>query len=184
MTESEILDGCRAFDEKSQKLLYNQFAADMYKICLRYTRCRQDALEILNSAFYKVFSKIKDYNGTGTLKAWISKIMVTTSIDFYRQQKRMRIFYVEQSMIENEVILEAEILESSSYQDILDAVQALPEMNRLVLNLFAIEGFSHKEIASMLQISETASRWHLSRARELLKKKLLKKKSFQKEYEK
>lgn len=167
--EEEILKGCKKNKREYQEILYRKYATKMYGICLSYAGERDLAQDMLQDAFIKVFSKIKDYKPTGSLEGWIRRIVSNTAIDHLRKLQRNKNFIPQE---------EAEFKESDSIsgfeklktQDLLNQVKMLPEGARLVFNLYAIEGFTHKEIATKLEISEGTSKSQFNRARKLLMK--------------
>ena len=170
--EDDIIRGCCRFDEASQYKLYNTFAPSMFRICLRYSSGYHEAKEILNAAFLKIFLKINTFKNTGTIKGWMTRIMVTTAINHNRTKKKMKCAYFGDIIDNSRIIIAPEIVESLSCKEILNLVQELPETKRIIFNLFSIDGYSHKEIADLLDIPENTSKWHLMTARELLKKKI------------
>jgi len=165
--EEEILKGCKKNKREYQEILYRKYATKMYGICLSYAGERDLAQDMLQDAFIKVFGKIKDYKPTGSLEGWIRRIVSNTAIDHLRKLQRNRNFIPKE---------EAEFEESDcnsgfeklKTQDLLNQVKLLPEGARLVFNLYAIEGFTHKEIATKLEISEGTSKSQFNRARNLL----------------
>lgn len=167
LSDQQLITGCLKNDRRVQELLYRKYANEMYSICLAYEPDRDNAKDILQEAFVKVFKSIKTYDGKGSLKGWIRRIITNTAIDHYRQKEKEKSF-VDVDKISNTTPSNHEefgILES---QDILAQVKRLPEGARVVFNLFALEGYSHKEIAEMLCITEGTSKSQFSRARQLL----------------
>lgn len=163
-----LIRRCRNNDRRAQERLYGLYYAAMVSLCLRYTKNREDAVEVLNNGFLKVFKHIALYNPEkASLSTWIRTIVVRAAIDFLRSQKPVHTslasFEEEESPVENEVIRKMDA------EELLAMVRALPNTTRLVFNLHVMEGFSHKEIASMLDFGEGTSRWHLSEARKILK---------------
>lgn len=147
------------------------FYGAMMHLCLRYTKNGDDALEVLNNGFLKVFKKIDQYDPTkAALSTWIRSIIVHSAIDFIRVQRpphvTMSPLYEEASPIENTAI------QKIASGELLAMVRELPETTRLVFNLYVMEGFAHKEIASILDMSEGTSRWHLSEARKTLQQNI------------
>jgi RNA polymerase sigma factor (sigma-70 family) len=163
-----LIRGCLENDRKAQEQLYGRFYGAMVNLCLRYTKNEEDAVEVLNNGFLKVFKKIAQYDpAKAALSTWIRSIIVHTAIDFIRAQKQPFIAlsaqYEEASPIENEAI------QKMASEELLTVIRDLPSTTRLVFNLYVIEGFSHKEIASIMDITEGTSRWHLSEARKSLR---------------
>jgi RNA polymerase sigma-70 factor (ECF subfamily) len=169
--DQELIEGCLQQDRRCQKRLFDKYFNEMMTVCMRYARDEDDAQEIAQKAFVKVFTKIHLYSGEGTLKSWIHSIMVRTALDNYRRIKREQKLYSQEILQWNEAedaAIEAEL----SAEDILLAIQQLPQLQRTIFNLFALEGYSHKEIAAELGMSEGSSKWHLCEARKALKRSL------------
>lgn len=169
LREDELVKGCLQNDRRSQKQLFDLFFSDMMLVCMRYARDEDDAQEILQMGFIKVFAKIKMFNGEGSLRGWIQSIMIRTAIDHYRRRQRetRMVTYELENHDQNEEAI-AEI--TLSAEDIMLTIQQLPHTHRTVFNLFALEGYSHKEIADLVGITEGTSKWYLCEARKLLKK--------------
>jgi RNA polymerase sigma factor (sigma-70 family) len=166
-----LIKGCIEGDRNAQRKLYEYYYGKMMVICLRYCVNRDDAVEILNSGFLKIFNKIETYNPeTGKFESWIKRIMINTAIDRYRKEikKKQTIELDHAQQVNNP----GNAIESMNVEDILKAVQKLTPVYRTVFNLFVVEGYSHKEIAEKLNISEGASKSNLSKARRNLKKML------------
>ncbi|WP_400262221.1 RNA polymerase sigma factor [Sphingobacterium sp. SG20118] len=163
---------CLLGDRKAQFDLYQFFSKKMYAVCLRYAKDSLEAEDILQIGFVKVFSKAHLFSENGSLEGWIRKIMVNTAIETQRKNK---ISFVEP--LESDGILEITNTTHSDplhYKDLMSLVHQLPVGYRTVFNLYAIEGYAHKEISEMLNISEGNSKSQLSRARQWLKTRLLK----------
>lgn len=143
----------------------------MMSVCMRYARDEDDAKDVLQKGFIKVFGKFSMYNGEGTLKGWIQSIMVRTAIDHYRKQQRETKAVVNE-MTDWEETEDAVIEADLAADEILKLIQSLSHIHRTVFNLFALEGYSHKEIAKELGITEGTSKWYLCEARKILKKQL------------
>jgi RNA polymerase sigma factor (sigma-70 family) len=172
VTEEEIIKGCKAGDRQSQKALYTRFSAKMYGVCLRYSKNREEAEDLLQDGFVKVFHNIQQYAGAGSFEGWIRRIMVNTALEFLRRKKlefsSFDVLDVEDSSFENA----PEAFSKIALNDLLTFIQQMPRGYQTVFNLFAIEGYSHKEIGEMLNISEGTSRSQLARARQILQEKL------------
>jgi RNA polymerase sigma factor (sigma-70 family) len=162
-----IISGCKRNDRRSQELLYRSFYGTMMAFCLRYTQNEQDALEVLNTGFYKVFKNIDRYDERkAALYTWIRTIILNTCIDFIKN-KNGRIVQQELDQAVG-ADLPPEVFSKMSSADILRLVRKLPPATQTVFNLYVMEGYAHKEIGQMLQISEGTSKWHLSEARKQL----------------
>lgn len=165
-----LLEGCRKRERKAQEQLYRKYAGEMLRVCVAYEPDRDEAKDILQNAFLKVFRNIEAYNGDGALKAWIRRIITNTAIDAYRKKQQngaMRIDDLGEYAEPSEDFADPLVC-----QDLLKEVEKLPDGARIVFNLYAIEGYSHKEIAQKLTISEGTSKSQLNRARKLLNEQL------------
>ncbi len=167
-----IWQGCQAYDKKAQALLYSHFSKKMFAVCMRYAQTTLEAEDILQNGFIKVFTKHHLFDGKGSLEGWIKRIIVNTAIESFRQSKAMLTDSIE-AHHENTIASHLSS-DTTSYQDLLQLIKELPLGYRTVFNLYAIEGYSHKEIAEMLGISEGSSKSQLSRARQALQEKLIK----------
>jgi RNA polymerase sigma factor (sigma-70 family) len=177
----DLIEKCKATDRKSQELLYKQFASKMLAVCLRYATDKMEAEDMLQNGFIKVFQKINDYRGDGSFEGWMRRIMVHSSIEYYRKHhKMMHMVDIEESGYEQTV--NAAAASSLEAKDLLNLIQQLPAGYRMVFNLYAVEGYSHHEIAEIAGITEGASKSQLSRARNLLKQKIVQLEGKQYEY--
>ncbi|HVB03206.1 MAG TPA: sigma-70 family RNA polymerase sigma factor [Chitinophagaceae bacterium] len=174
-----ILQGCQHGVRESQQKMYDFFFGYAMGICMRYTRNREDATEVLNDGFVKIFRNVGKFRVDDRsrqvlppLQAWIKKIMVYTAIDHFRAQQKfphLEDILGHQAALENRI---AGPLETLAYEDLISLVQQLSPAYRAVFNLYVIEGFDHEEIAQKLGISSGTSKSNLARARESLRKKL------------
>ena len=163
----QLVRECAVNDRKAQEVLYKQFYKPLLAICYRYVRNTEDAVEVLHTGFLKIFNHIHQFDfSRSALFTWMHQIMVNASIDFIRKSKQA-VRNVEWTEKDDPVI-EAEALTYRSAEEIMSCLKQLPFNTSTVFNLFVIEGYSHKEIANMLQISEGTSKWHLSEAKKLL----------------
>lgn len=171
--QRRLVKDCIAGKRAAQKQLYDACAPFIYGVIRRYLYNADAAQEVLNDTFYKVFTKIGQYNAQGPLEAWMRRIAINTITDHLRK-------YVK---YEQEVPADAETIDAYvdnnavsklSYKELLALVHQLPDTHRLVFNLYVLEDMTHKEIAAELQISEGNSRWHLNDARKKLKEKITK----------
>jgi RNA polymerase sigma-70 factor (ECF subfamily) len=166
MVEKElqrIIDGCIEHDRQSQELIYKTLYGFAMKICLRITDNRYEASEVLNEGFFKAFTNIEKYDKSFPFKAWLSKIMYNASIDYYRTNRRWSQFdgLEKLDVKNNQLTIEHKL----DYEDLLAVIQRLPPAYRLVFNLYAVDGYSHEEIAAMTGISASTSRSNLHKAR-------------------
>ncbi len=167
-SEEEILSGCQNGKRRYQELLYRRHAQKMYAICISYATDRSLAQDILQEAFIKVFKNINNYKRMGSLEGWIRRIVVNTAIDHLRQNARVNNF-INDDKAEYQVYTENEALPSLQFNEILGLIAKLPEGAKVIFNLFALEGYSHKEIAEKLEISVGTSKSQYNRARSILK---------------
>ena len=167
ISTAQLVKGCASNDRRSQELLYRQFYHPMMAVCFRYVRNREDAVEILQSGFLKVFQNIAAFDESrSALFTWIQTIMVRTAIDFIRKKNPLAHAIEWKEADEPEV--EAEVLVSRSAEEILYFLNQLCSTAAAVFNLHVVEGYNHKEIAQLLSISEGTSKWHLSEAKKKL----------------
>jgi len=179
MTEESILQGCLDNLPSAQEALYNQFSPRMLGMCYRYARNREDAEDMLQEGFMKVYSQIHQFKRDGSLEGWVRKIMVHTCINALKKNKKFSdsVDLVFASTIQ---IDDNNIPSMLQAKQVVECIRLLPVGYRTVLNLYAIEGFSHKEISSILEIEESTSRSQYTRAKFMLEEILIKKKILQK----
>lgn len=161
--EHDFIAACVRQEKWAQKQLYMDHYGTMMGVCLRYAGDQDEALDILHEGFIKVFRNIAKYNSGTSLSAWIRRIMINTSIDYYRKKSRRRTEDVEQAY--NISASGADAIGQCSEKEILESIQKLSPAYRTVFNMYVIEGYSHKEIADRLNISESTSRSNLVKAR-------------------
>lgn len=163
-----LLDDCQRGSRTSQRELYRQFYAYGMNVCLHYSKNREEAQEVLNDGFLKIFLKLGQYDRKSSFKSWLRQILVRSAIDYFRKYHRkeqtLDILPDEQKPVQNEGLAQL------SLDEVLAVIQRLPPAYRIVFNLFEIEGYTHPEIAMMLEISVGASKSNLSKAKEKLRK--------------
>jgi RNA polymerase sigma factor (sigma-70 family) len=166
ITEPDLLEGCRRGDRKMQHELYNRFAPKMYGVCLRYASNAEEAEDILQDGFIKIFNKINSYRGDGSFEGWIRRIFVNTAIEHFRKRIYLQpISETEENTVEGKYL---SVLDNLAEKDIIQLVQQLSPGYRTVFNMYVVEGYTHKQIAEMLGISEGTSKSQLSRAKLIL----------------
>lgn len=165
--ESNLIRACIRNEKWAQKLIYEEYYSGMLGVCMRYANNDEDALDILHEGFIKVFKYIGKYKPGTSLHAWIRRIMVNTAIDYYRKAIRRRTEDITEAYQLS--TQDADAVSQCSEKEILAAVQQLSPAYRAVFNLYVIEGYSHKEIAEYLNITESTSRSNLVKARSRLK---------------
>jgi len=172
-TIDELIKRCRAGERKAQELLYKQYASKMLGVCMRYATDKMEAEDMLQNGFIKVFQKIDDYRGDGSFEGWIRRIMVHSSIEYYRKHNKM-MQLVELDEAGGETSTNPLATARLEAADLLLLIKNLAPGYRIVFNLYAIEGYSHKEIAEIAGITEGASKSQLSRARSVLREQIIK----------
>ena len=168
MTEQEIIQGCIENKASAQEKLYALYSRRMMAICLRYTRSRAEAEDIFHEAFIKVFKNIYTWQG-GSFEGWMRRIFVNTAINHFHQNKKY-FDHVDASYAESVLSSSENIISQLSNQELLETIDRLPEGYKLIFNLHVVEGYSHNEIAEMLNIAEGSSKSQLSKAKAYLKK--------------
>jgi len=167
LSEHDLVQGCSRNDRRTQELLYKQYCGAMLLLCRSYTKCEEDAVEVLQDGFLKIFQQIDRFDRSkSSLYTWMRTIMIRTAIDALRRRSKQgaQVEWTEAY----EPAIEASVLEQMTGQQVLVLLQRLPETTRAVFNLYVTEGYTHKEIGVMLSISEGTSKWHLSEARKSL----------------
>lgn len=167
----KLIAACRNGERSSQKQLYQQFYAYAMTICLHYAKHQQEAQEICNDGFYKVFTKLDLYQNHIPFKTWLRRILVNTAIDYHRKYHLRQIQITGDEINEQSSTTSNEGLEELSHNDVMKMVQELPPAYRLAFNLYVIEGYSHREIAEKLSISVGTSKSNLSKAKAKLREK-------------
>ncbi|WP_245676498.1 RNA polymerase sigma factor [Crocinitomix algicola] len=172
MTEEQLVKECISGNAKAQKTFYDLFARKMMGVCLRYTKDPIEAQDVLQDGFVKVFTKLPKFVNKGSLEGWVRRIMVNTALDQYRKNKKFQ-RDVEIDSVSFKLEKDDFIVEAMNAEDLLKIIQSIPEGYRIVFNLFAIEGYSHKEIAQQLGVTESTSKSQYSRAKKMLRKLLV-----------
>ncbi|MBP7184142.1 MAG: RNA polymerase sigma factor [Saprospiraceae bacterium] len=167
VSETEIINGCQKGDQKSQRQLYDQYAPGLYAVCLRYAKNEQDAQDILQESFIRIFKYMSSYQAKGSFEGWLKKIVVNVALKFYK-----RFYYSnENSELDpniSHLAIDTDVIDFISEKELLSIIATLPEILRFVFNLHVIEGYSHAEISQILSIEESTSRTYLLRARKKL----------------
>jgi RNA polymerase sigma factor (sigma-70 family) len=169
LSEHKLIKRCIKGDRKAHATLYREYAPVLFSLCLRYARNRSDAEDILQEGFTKIFDKLEQYKFEGSFEGWLKRIMVNSALGYYR--KKSNVVYVEQltDYQENNVSSHNAIDEIGN-NELLAMIRQLPHGYQTVFNLYAVEGYSHKEIAEQLNVSVGTSKSQLSDARRLLRK--------------
>jgi len=172
MAEAEIIKGCIKQDRRSQKELYDRYSSVMYAICLRYCHQRDNALDVLQDGFIKVFSKISDFKGIGSFEGWMKKIFIHTAISHYHKVKNLAEHFHNDDSVMSHFSESVDILSKMTEKELLKIISELPDGYRMVFNLYVIEGYDHDEIGQMLNINAGTSRSQLAKARKYLQLKM------------
>lgn len=161
MTDEQLVEAILREDAPAQRMLYDKYARRMFGVCLRYAKSKEEAEDLLQEGFIKVFQKLRSFKAEGSLEGWIRRVIVNTALDYLRQQK---ITWSELESVQ-EPGENPKVMEKLGANELLAIVQRLPVGFRTIFNLFAIEGYTHKEIAALLGINEGTSKSQYSRAR-------------------
>lgn len=173
MTEESLLMGCCNNDPAAQRELYNRYSAKMLAVCYRYAYNRQDAEDMLQEGFIKVFTQIGSFQNKGSFEGWVRRIMVHTCINFLKKYKKFN-ENLDLEMASSVATKSDWIPSILQAKMVVECIRQLPVGYRTVLNLYAIEGFSHKEIGQILEIEESTSRSQYTRAKKMLENILVK----------
>jgi len=173
--EAELIKGCREFKESAQKNLYLKFAGKMKAVCMRYCPNEAEAEDILHEGFIKVFVNFNKFSESGSLEGWIKRTMINTAISNYKKRKKEKLEKLEDVHEDISDPIQEEQLEEFQFsqEELMKALNSLPENLNIVFNLYYLDNNSHKEIGLLLGIDETTSRARLSRARKKLREDLL-----------
>ena len=169
MTDKLISDFMNG-DKEAFDCIYKQFAPAMFAVCIRYTYCKDDAQEVLQESFIKIYERRKTFDPQRTLAPWIKNIVIHTAINFLKKQKKMVLSDQEKDFNQQEEWTEPEISNDAIKSQLMSILQQLPEGYRTVFNLFVLDNLSHKEIAEYLAISEGTSKSQLSKAKLMIQK--------------
>ena len=173
--DESIIKGCIAGKRSAQNALYRKFSGMMLSVCMRYAQNRDEAEDILQEAFIKIFQNIATFRGEGSFEGWMKRIMINHALNHYRKNKKMP-FHQDIDEINEQEILNKEDFsthhEPVSADILLSLIQRLPHGYRMVFNLYVFEEYSHKEIGKELSISENTSKTQLLKARRMLRRKL------------
>jgi RNA polymerase sigma-70 factor (ECF subfamily) len=170
--EQKLIADCKRGNAKAQRKLYDLYAPVMMGVGMRYVKDYDDACDVLQDGFVKLFTKIGSYSGIGSFEGWARRIFVTTALEFLRERNALKFALNIDDLNDSTGSFNDTIVEKMSADELMKIIVELPDGYRAVFNLFAIEGFSHAEIAKVLEISEGTSRSQFARARKLLQKRL------------
>ncbi len=172
LDEREIIEGCCRHDRKAQKALYEKYASVLLGVCIRYSGRRDEAEDILQDGLIKIYFNIRDFAGKGSFINWMKKIMVNTAITHYHRNLKHHHHQVIEDV--REMDIEGSAFDTADFtrEELFAIIKELPHGYRMVFNLYAVEGYKHKEIADLLKIDVNTSKSQYSRARSLIRKKL------------
>ena len=164
--ESDLINGCIDGNRRMQEELYRRFSPRMYAVCLRYASSSEEAEDILQEGFIKIFKKLESYRGEGSFEGWIRRIFVNTAIEHFRRRRYLQpVTEKEENTVEGKYL---SVLDSLAEKDIMELIRQLSPGYRTVFNMYVVEGYTHKEIGDILGISEGTSKSQLSRAKVIL----------------
>src|SRR6187399_955323 len=183
MTEEAILQGCLKNDSIAQRELYNKYSSKMLAVCYRFAHNREDAEDMLQEGFIKVFSQMHTFQNQGAFEGWVRRIIVHTCINNLKKNKKFN-ESVDINNATSVLVREESVPSIVQAKQVVECIRLLPLGYRTVLNLYAVEGYSHREIAKMLDIEESTSRSQYTRAKAMLEEILVKKRIIGKPKEK
>lgn len=174
-TELDIIEGCRRNSRMHQEYLYKKYYSLFLKLCARYAKDMHDAEQLMQDGFLKIFNHVNDYSGKGSFEGWMRRIVVNTCLDYLKSKylkNAMQLHFPNEIGETTAFSVENNALDKIAMKDLLGIIQTLPPMSRTVFNLFVFEGYTHKEIGVLLEMSEGTSQWHVNNARKNLQQKI------------
>jgi RNA polymerase sigma factor (sigma-70 family) len=168
----KIVKGCLNGNRRDQELLYRRYSSRLFGACLQYSNNDEEARDVLQEGFVKIFTSLGQYKFEGSFEGWMRRIIINTALEKFRRRYPLRRVDDIDAIDEPEASSDVEDYSGLEVQDMLSLIRALPPKYRLVFNLYAIEGYSHKEISALMSISEGTSKSNLSRARSILQRRL------------
>jgi RNA polymerase sigma factor (sigma-70 family) len=169
--EKQLISDCQKGDRIAQKKLYELYSGKMMAVCLRYCRDRETAKDLLHDGFLKVYTHLDSFEGKGSFEGWVRRIMVNTALEFLRKQSDEGYSLdIEEAFTLTDGDIGA--MEKMQTAELIQTIQMLPDAYRTTFNLFVVEGFSHREISEMMNITESSSRVYLTRAKQMLQNML------------
>lgn len=172
LSDRQIIKGCARHDRKAQKLLYERYSGFLLGICLRYASDKAEAEDILQDSFLKIFFNINDFSGTGSFTGWLRKVAVNTAITHYHKNLKYRYNVDIEDFVSSETGISSFEEDYFTSDELFNVLNNLSAGYRMVFNLYAIEGYKHKEIAKMLKIDTNTSKSQYSRAKAVIREKL------------
>ena len=171
MDEESLIAGCIKGNQMAQKALFDSFSPKFFALCLRYMNSADDAEDVLQEGMVKIFTKLPEYKGKGSFEGWMRRIIVNTCLDQIRKNQKLKLD-VSIDKEEYKLSMNANILENMSANELIEEIKKMPPGYRVVFNMFAIEGYSHQEIAEKLGVKESTSKSQYLRARAYLKERI------------
>lgn len=169
LSEQEIIEGCKQNDSKAQKALFEHCFAKLQNVCLRYSKSQADAEDLIQDTYIKVFDKIETFKGNSSLTSWVCSIAVNAALSEFRKNKKFKLIDLDSADFTAAMVADDDVFnEVPDVNKAIDAIRQLPEGYQMVLNLYALENYSHKEIAKALNITVGTSKSQLARARKKL----------------
>ena len=168
----DIFEQCKKGDAKAQRILYDLFKGKLMGLCRRYTQSKEEAQDVLQESFIRIFTHFHQLKSSDKLESWMKSITVRTAINYYHKGKGRVLMFTSVDEHPNEQVMDDSSLQQFTDEYLISLVNSLPDGCRIVFNMYAIEGYSHAEIAALLQISEGTSRSQFYHAKYLLKEKL------------
>ena len=173
MDLEQLIKACKKQNLNAQSQLYQKYKDDLFILCLKYCSNREEAQDNLQDSFIEIFSKIKKFKGTGSFEGWLKRITINKAIDKYKKKDHLNIV-INNDILQDHTHIEVSTIDNIALQDILKYIQDLPPRYRMVFNLYELDGYSHKDIAALLNITVSTSKSNLHRAKNLLQTKMLK----------
>ena len=171
MTEKEIIEGCQKGNRKAQNMLYHNYRYQLFGVCLRYSKDRQEAEDLLQEGFITIFKNLYQYRPIGSFKAWMHTVVVRVALQHVRRQKKL-FSPIDINQLADEYQTHEDIFSDFRAKELIKMIQKLPNGYRAVFNLYVLEGYAHKEIAEMLGVTIGTSKSQLSKAKAMLKRML------------
>lgn len=168
--EKTLIKECLKQNQSAQTELYASFSGKMFGVCLRYAKNRMDAEDLLHEGFLKVLTNLKKYRGEGSFEGWMRRIMINTSINFYRTKTSNFMVHIDE--VFDLEISDVDAVSRMSEKELVSHIQELPDGYRMIFNMYVVEGYKHKDIAEILNISESTSKTQLLKAKKSLQQKL------------
>ncbi|HTN46032.1 MAG TPA: sigma-70 family RNA polymerase sigma factor [Flavipsychrobacter sp.] len=170
-SEQEIITGCKENNRVFQEMLYRQYYSLFMRICARYAMNGEDAEQLMNDGFLKIFNHISGYKSAGSFEGWMKRIVVNNCLDYLKSKDTKNALKISHAIPADEiqeVTIQADVIKTLEFKEMLQMIHNLPSTTKTVFNMYVFDGFAHKEIAKMLDITEGTSSWHLHHARNIL----------------